>query len=185
MLARAAILINAVVLVPGSGLRLRNDAHAIYFYCHKENRQLLSLQSIYDRFPTENDCISFLEGRRWKTTPRCCYCRSFESTRIDNNRRLHCNVCNTSYSFRTGTFLHSTHIPLQKWIYALYLLCYQMQPFTIRALSAILHISKDASTRLLKTVSLAMVDKRQRAFVHRILDTLDKENAFHDTERER
>ncbi len=82
----------------------------------------MEIDQIYQKFPTDHECILYLEEVRWKGKPICPYCGSIRSTSIHKEWRYHCNKCHTSFSVTTGTVFHRTHLPLQKWFLAISLL---------------------------------------------------------------
>ena len=78
----------------------------------------MNIIQIFERFPTQNDCIAYLEAARWPEEVSCPYCGSVHTARgTDKHRphRHHCYDCKTSFSVTVGTIFHRTHLPLQKW----------------------------------------------------------------------
>ena len=73
----------------------------------------MNIIEIYQKFPTESDCIAHLEYVRWKDKPKCVYCNSIKTTPLPKENRHHCNNCNTTFSVTVGTIFHHTHLALQ------------------------------------------------------------------------
>jgi len=50
----------------------------------------LDITGVYERFPTEEDCVAYLEEVRWSGVPLCPYCASDRVTAYREKRRHHC-----------------------------------------------------------------------------------------------
>ena len=72
----------------------------------------MNIIQIFKQFPTQKDCIDFLEQRRWGDKPICPYCASTNTNSLVQELRHHCNGCRKSFSVTVGTIFHHTHIPL-------------------------------------------------------------------------
>jgi len=65
----------------------------------------------------------YLEGHLWPSGPVCPDCKSERiSERPKRPGFYHCNACNFDFTVRTGTIFERSKIPLDKWVYAMYLL---------------------------------------------------------------
>src|ERR1700676_4353461 len=74
-------------------------------------------------FPTPESARLYLESRLWPDGPFCPECKSKE--RIGKQPKVgfyRCNACSLDFTIRTGTIFERSHIPLHKWLYAMYLL---------------------------------------------------------------
>src|SRR6185312_3022997 len=71
----------------------------------------------------EQTARAYLEDRLWPNGPVCPQCKSGEriTARAKGGFR-HCNACKFDFTVRTGTIFGRSHIPLHKWVYAMYLL---------------------------------------------------------------
>ena len=76
------------------------------------------------RFPNEQTAIEYIEGRRWKNGSVVCpHCEGTRTTRAKQNYQYHhCNDCRKRFTVRTGTIFERSHIPLDKWLFAMYIL---------------------------------------------------------------
>ena len=86
------------------------------------NRTTISLIELFNRFPDQESARSYIEAIRWPEGPVCPYCK--EAERIHNRKGgyYRCNACREDFTVRTGTVMERSHIPLQKWLYAMYML---------------------------------------------------------------
>ena len=130
----------------------------------------MEIDQVYQKFPTIDECISYLEEVRWKGKPVCPYCNSKRSTPILKEHRYHCHGCNTSYSVTTRTIFHRTHLPLQKWFFAIGLLLGERQPISARELSKILKVNKDTAWLITARLDKALTEAKQRDFLQALVN---------------
>lgn len=86
------------------------------------SRSTISTYQIFQMYPDEASARKYLESRRWPNGVICPECA--EASRITPRKGgfYRCNACKTDFTVRTGTIFERSHIPLHKWIYAMYLL---------------------------------------------------------------
>ena len=73
-------------------------------------------------FPDEETARIYLEGRLWKKGPVCPTCACGDRLTPRKQGFYRCNQCQLDFTIRTGTIFERSHIPLHKWLYAMYLL---------------------------------------------------------------
>jgi len=117
---------------------------------------------VFKRFPTQEDCVSYLEQVRWGDAPKCPYCGSDNSTPLPNEKRHHCNNCNTSYSVTVGTIFHRTHLPLQKWFLAISLILNARKGISARQLARDIEVHRNTAWRISMKIREAMSQRHQR-----------------------
>ena len=79
-------------------------------------------------FHDEQAAYGFVEARVWPDGPTCSRCGELDrvgkmggkSTRIGTYK---CYVCRKPFTAKIGTIFESSHIPLHKWLQAIFLLC--------------------------------------------------------------
>jgi len=69
-----------------------------------------------DWFGTEQACLSFLEGLRWRQGFVCPACGTQEAPYRASRRRLMCRQCRHQTSVTTGTIFDKTRTPLRVWL---------------------------------------------------------------------
>ncbi len=84
----------------------------------------MNLKQLFQKFPTQEDCISHLEQIRWGNKPVCPYCQSHKISKHNNNGRQNwqCQTCTRSFSVTVGTIFHHTHLDLRNWFYIIALI---------------------------------------------------------------
>ena len=64
-------------------------------------------------FPTDEECVAYLDFLRWPEGFVCAYCAGLRSTRIPGGYR--CRGCRRRVSVISRTLLDKTHIPMTVW----------------------------------------------------------------------
>ena len=82
----------------------------------------ISAYEFFKSFPDERSAIEYIESRRWADGVTCPYCDSTRTTRQKDYRYHQCKDCRKKFTVRTGTVFERSHISLDKWLYAMYLL---------------------------------------------------------------
>jgi len=83
----------------------------------------ISAYEFLKKFPDERAARLHIEERRWQGSPVCPHCG--EAHRIQTRKAegyYRCLACKTDFTVRTGTIFERSHVPLDKWLYAIYLL---------------------------------------------------------------
>src|SRR5208337_1525621 len=86
------------------------------------SKSTISTFQLFEMFPDAESARLFLESRIWSDGVTCPSCKAKENitTRVAGFYR--CNPCQIDFTIRTGTIFERSHIPLHKWLYAMYLL---------------------------------------------------------------
>lgn len=76
------------------------------------------------RFPDEAAARGHFERLRWPAHRDCPHCDAVDKSTPDKRRAgfYRCRGCRRYFTVRTGTIFERSHIPLRKWLYAIYLL---------------------------------------------------------------
>ena len=123
----------------------------------------MDIARVYEQFPTQHDCISHLEQKRWGDKPICPYCRSDNTARYEHRHR--CYTCETSFSVTVGTPFHNTHLPLQKWFLAISLILHANRNISAMQLSRDIKVNKNTAWRIRMQIQNAMAQRHQRTLL--------------------
>lgn len=82
----------------------------------------ISTFELFKLFPDQDSARVYLESRLWPTGPRCPVCGLGERITVRKGGYYRCNQCQEDFTVRTGTLFERSHVPLHKWLYAMYLL---------------------------------------------------------------
>ena len=86
------------------------------------SKSTISTFELFTMFPDQEAARSYLEGRLWPNGPRCPVCGLGERITTRKGGFYRCNQCKEDFTVRTGTIFERSHVPLHKWVYAMYLL---------------------------------------------------------------
>ncbi|MGH6843530.1 MAG: IS1595 family transposase, partial [Methylocella sp.] len=77
---------------------------------------------LFEMFPDQETARAYLEERLWPNGPHCPVCGFGDRVTARKGGFYRCNQCKEDFTVRTGTIFERSHVPLHKWIYAMYLL---------------------------------------------------------------
>jgi transposase-like protein len=85
------------------------------------SKTTISVYQLFEMFPDQETARVYLESRLWPNGVRCPDCGLGERITPRKGGFYRCNQCKTDFTVRTGTIFERSHVPLHKWIYAMYL----------------------------------------------------------------
>lgn len=86
------------------------------------NKSTISTFELFAMIPDQEAARAYLEKRLWPEGVRCPVCGLGERITTRKGGYYRCNQCKEDFTVRTGTIFERSHVPLHKWIYAMYLL---------------------------------------------------------------
>lgn len=86
------------------------------------SKSTISTFELFAMIPDQETARSYLESRLWPEGPRCPVCAGGERITARKGGYYRCNACKEDFTVRTGTIFERSHVPLHKWVYAMYLL---------------------------------------------------------------
>lgn len=87
-----------------------------------DDKVTISALQLIKMFPDADSGRKYIESRLWPHGAQCPCCESGERVSVRQGGYYRCNVCKKDFTVRTGTIFERSHVPLHKWIYAMYLL---------------------------------------------------------------
>lgn len=92
----------------------------------------MNLIDVTQKFPTDDDCLAYLESMRWPDGIRCPICGCERISKITRkaggkNKRTRIyqcleETCKQQFSATAGTIFNDSHLPLTKWFLAMALI---------------------------------------------------------------
>lgn len=82
----------------------------------------ISTAQLFAMFPDQETARVYLESRLWPDGVRCPICGLGERIGNHSPGLYRCFQCREAFSVRTGTIFERSHVPLHKWLHAMYLL---------------------------------------------------------------
>ncbi|MDR0233454.1 MAG: transposase, partial [Zoogloeaceae bacterium] len=113
----------------------------------------ISTYDFFNLFPDEEAAIERIEECRWHGTPVCPFCGAVE--RIQQRKRrpyYRCLSCRKDFTVRTGTLFERSHVPLHKWLYAMYLVVTARKGVSSLQLSKEIGITQKSAWFLLQRI---------------------------------
>ena len=106
---------------------------------------------------TEDRCRALLERLRWPDGVWCLRCGTGRGIApIDSRGQFECTACGYQFSVRVGTAFHGSHLPLAKWLLAVYLLAHDGEQITANALQEALGVSYKTAWHLRRRIRAVM-----------------------------
>jgi transposase-like protein len=85
------------------------------------SKSTISTFQLFEMFPDQETARVYLESRLWPNGVRCPHCGLGERITVRKDGFYRCNQCREDFTVRTGAIFERSHVPLHKWIYAMYL----------------------------------------------------------------
>ncbi|HUA20841.1 MAG TPA: IS1595 family transposase, partial [Bryobacteraceae bacterium] len=143
----------------------------------KNTRVGKSLIAVQEELGTEEQCLAFLEAIRWPDGVRCVECghdkvskfTTKEGSRERTNRKgekviskvparhlYQCLKCAAQFTATVGTIFNDSHLPLQKWMQAVAIMCNAKKGVSARQLWRDLGVSYKTAWYLAHRIREAM-----------------------------
>ena len=87
-------------------------------------KKISSTFELFERFPTPESAQRYLEDQRWGGEIVCPHCGCYGRITVRGGQRrgyFRCRDCTKEFTVRTGTIFERSHVPLNKWMYAMYM----------------------------------------------------------------
>jgi transposase-like protein len=84
------------------------------------SRSTISTFQLTEMFPDAEAARLYFEGRRWPKGVICPHCQEASNITVRRGGFYRCNACQEDFTVRTGTIFERSHVPLHKWLHAMY-----------------------------------------------------------------
>src|SRR6266508_767932 len=139
----------------------------------------LSLGLLDERFTDRLAAAEYLESLRWPSGPVCPHCGESErkAYRLPNKtRRLwKCAACRKQFTVTVGTIFERSHIPLNKWLLAFYLLCSSKKGMSAHQLGRMLGVTYKSAWFMAHRILYAMT---QPPFTDRLSGVVEVDETY-------
>lgn len=88
------------------------------------SKTTISTYQLFEIFPDAESARVYFERRRWPNGVICPHCDHGEQITARKGKRLgyyRCRDCGREFTVRTATIFERSHVPLNKWLYAMYI----------------------------------------------------------------
>ena len=118
----------------------------------------MNLIKLVDEFHSEDRCREYLEALRFPNGTACLRCGSVKISRSYKRNQFICDDCKYNFSVTAGTILHDTHLPLNKWFMAVYLIIESKKGISANQMKRTLDISYKTAWYLCHRIRAAVQD---------------------------
>src|ERR671918_161015 len=120
----------------------------------------LSLGVLDKRFRSRLAAADYLESLRWPNGPVCPHCgesdRKPYALKSKTRKLWKCAACRKQYTVTIGTIFEGSHIPLNKWLLAFFLLCSSKKGMSAHQLHRMLGVTYKTAWFMAHRIRLAM-----------------------------
>jgi transposase-like protein len=120
-------------------------------------KQEMNLMKLMEDFDTDKECRDTLETLRWPDGVTCPHCNSKSISKIQTQNVYECNSCRYQFSVITGTMFKDTHLPLQKWFVAIYLMIESKKGISANQMKRTINVSYKTAWYLCHRIREAMI----------------------------
>ena len=118
----------------------------------------MNLVELIQQFSDESKCRAYIEKLRWPKGVACPRCQAHKIYHLENRPLLLCASCEHQFSVTVDTIFHDTHLPLEKWFLATYLLCESKKGMSACQIQRSLGVSYKTAWYLCHRIRAAMLE---------------------------
>ena len=124
----------------------------------KNGKSQMNVMKLMEQFSDEETARKYLEGLRWPNGVACPRCGSLKCYYTSTRGTWECDSCGYHFSVTSGTMLHDTHLPLRKWLIAVYLMIESKKGISALQLKRLLDVAYKTAWYLSHRVRAAVED---------------------------
>jgi len=121
----------------------------------------MALLEMLDKYGTDEKCREILTKLRWPEGVTCPRCKERQICYLESRKQFECGSCSYQFSVTTGTIFNDTHLPLEKWFAATFLLCEAKKGMSACQIQRTLGISYKTAWYLCHRIRAAMVESQK------------------------
>jgi transposase-like protein len=123
----------------------------------------LNLASLAAHFSDPTAAAEFLEGVRWPNGAVCPHCSTERApyrlnSKATKRRLWKCPACRKQFTVTVGTIFEGSHVPLNKWLLAFYLLCSSKKGMSAHQLHRSIGVTYKTAWFMFHRIRHAMAD---------------------------
>jgi len=119
------------------------------------------LPALFKRFPDDATAREYYEQERWGGTPICPFCGSDKWYKLNDGKTYKCGnkECYKKYTVTVGTFFEGSHIKLNIWFAAIYLISAHKKGISSHQLAKDLNVTQKTAWFMLHRIRGMVQDK--------------------------
>ncbi len=118
----------------------------------------MTLLDLIQRFSSDERCREVLTKLRWPNGVECPRCKGKSIGWLQSRLQFECIECRYQFSVTAGTIFNDSHLPLEKWFIATYLLCESRKGFSANQMKRVLGVSYKTAWYLCHRIRAAMAE---------------------------
>jgi transposase-like protein len=151
---------------------------------HPEDGESFDLDALSPHFRDAEAAAEYLERLRWANGRSCPHCGTLDGPerehyriqRKGSSRRLwKCFSCKKQFSVTVGTIFEDSHVPLNKWLLAFYLLCSSKKGMSALQLQRMLKVTYKTSWFMCHRIRWAMAEP---AFTEKLSGVVEADETY-------
>lgn len=88
----------------------------------KKEKEISIIDFLAKAFPDEATAEAFFIEKRWGKEIACPYCQSRTIYKVAGSQPFKCGGCRIKFTAKTKTIMDGSHIPIRKWLLAMYIM---------------------------------------------------------------
>ena len=138
-----------------------------------------TLREFFLRFPNEQNCLDHFISTRETRGLICKNCSSNNLLWIENQRVFKCRECTSKLSYKSGTIMHQSKLPLLDWYTAMFLMTATKKAFSSYEMQRQLGRKRyEPVFRMMHKIRSAM---GQHEETYKLSDEVELDDAFFET----
>lgn len=124
-------------------------------------KQEMNLMKLMEQYGSDDACREVLAKLRWQDGVQCPRCSSKSIRNSYTRDQYDCGSCGYQFSVITGTIFQDTHLPLQKWFVAIYLMIESKKGISANQMKRTLNVSYKTAWYLCHRIRATMTTEKQ------------------------
>lgn len=116
----------------------------------------MTITDVFQLYSTDEHCRELLKRLRWPNGVECPRCKSTTVSNISTQKKFECVECEYQFSVLSNTIFHDTHLSLDKWFLAAYLICESRKGHSANQMKRELGVSYKTAWYLCHRIRAAM-----------------------------
>lgn len=122
-----------------------------------KQKQEMNIMNLVEQYNSDDACRGILVKLRWPDGVVCPRCQSKSIRNSYTRDQFDCADCGYQFSVITGTIFKDTHLPLQKWFVAIYLMIESKKGISANQMKRTLNVSYKTAWYLCHRIRAAML----------------------------
>jgi transposase-like protein len=125
-------------------------------------KQEMNMMKLMEDYGSDDACREVLTKLRWQDGVQCPRCGSKSIRNSYSREQYDCGSCGYQFSAITGTIFQDTHLPLQKWFVAVYLMIESKKGISANQMKRTLNVSYKTAWYLCHRIRATMVTETNK-----------------------